>query len=65
VRPSAAGMIGRLISAGRGWVALLRRRIIASEQAGLMRRHLVQVPAPRSGFAGFRLPPEMIMVAVR
>jgi transposase-like protein len=23
------------------------------------------VPAPRSGFAGFRFPPEVIMVAVR
>jgi IS6 family transposase len=30
-----------------------------------MRRGQVQVPAPRSGFAGFRLPPEVILVAVR
>jgi transposase, IS6 family len=43
----------------------LHRRIIASGQAGLMRRGLARVSAPRSGFAGFRLPPEVIMVAVR
>ena len=30
-----------------------------------MRRGQVQVPAPRSGFAGFRFPPEVILVAVR
>ena len=30
-----------------------------------MRRRLARVPAPRSGFAGFRFPPEVIMVAVR
>jgi transposase, IS6 family len=34
-------------------------------QVGLMRRHLARVPVPRSGFAGFRFPPEVIMVAVR
>jgi IS6 family transposase len=45
--------------------ALLRRRITASGQAGLMRRRLARVPVPRSGFAGFRFPPEVIMVAVR
>jgi transposase-like protein len=45
--------------------ALLRRRITASEQAGLMRRRLARVPAPRSGFTGFRFPPEVIMMAVR
>jgi IS6 family transposase len=45
--------------------ALLRRRITASGQAGLMRRHLARVSAPRSGFAGFRFPPEVIMLAVR
>ncbi|MGH7745720.1 MAG: hypothetical protein ACREQ5_13160, partial [Candidatus Dormibacteria bacterium] len=33
------------------------------EKAGLMRRRLARVPAPRSGFAGFRFPPEVIMVA--
>jgi transposase, IS6 family len=43
----------------------MHRRITASRQAGLMRRRLVRVPAPRSGFAGFRFPPEVIMVAVR
>src|SRR3979490_3353708 len=30
-----------------------------------MRRHPARVPVPRSGFAGFRFPPEVIMVAVR
>jgi transposase-like protein len=30
-----------------------------------MRRRLARVPAPRSGFAGFRFPPEVIIVAVR
>jgi transposase, IS6 family len=43
----------------------LRRRITASGQVELMRRRLAQVPAPRSGFAGFRFPPAVIMVAVR
>jgi transposase-like protein len=43
----------------------LHRRITASGQAGLMRRRLARGPAPRSGFAGFRFLPEVIMVAVR
>jgi transposase, IS6 family len=30
-----------------------------------MRHRPAYVPAPRSGFAGFRFPPEVIMVAVR
>lgn len=34
-------------------------------QAVLMRRCRVRLPAPRSSFAGFRFPPEVIMVAVR
>ena len=34
-------------------------------QADLMRRRPARLPAPRSGFAGFRFPPEVIMVAVR
>jgi IS6 family transposase len=38
--------------------------IIASGQAGLMRRP-ARVSAPRSGFAGFRFPPEVITLAVR
>jgi hypothetical protein len=45
--------------------ALLRRRITAGGQAELMRRRPAQVPTPRSGFAGFRFPSEVIMVAVR
>ena len=34
-------------------------------QAVLMRRCPCRVPAPRSGFAGFRFPQEVIMVAMR
>src|ERR1700710_852270 len=34
-------------------------------QAVLMRRCRVRLPAPRSSFAGFRFPPEVITVAVR
>jgi transposase, IS6 family len=30
-----------------------------------MHRRLIRVSAPRSGFAGFRFPPDVIMVAVR
>jgi transposase-like protein len=30
-----------------------------------MRRRLVRTPVPRSAFAGFRFPPEVITVAVR
>jgi len=34
-------------------------------QAVLMRRRARRVPPPRSGFAGFRFPPDVIMVADR
>ena len=34
-------------------------------QAGLMRRRPAPAPALRSSFAGFRFPPEVIMLAVR
>lgn len=34
-------------------------------QAVLMRRRPRRAPSPQSGFAGFRFPPDMIMVAVR
>ena len=34
-------------------------------QGGVMRRRPVRVPAPRSSFAGFRFPPDVIVVAVR
>jgi transposase, IS6 family len=30
-----------------------------------MRRRISRVPAPRSGFVGFRFPPDVIMIAVR
>jgi transposase-like protein len=45
--------------------ALLHRRITTSRHAGLMRRRHAQASAPRSGFAGFRFPSGVIMVAVR
>jgi hypothetical protein len=34
-------------------------------QAVLMRRRPRRAPSPQSGFAGFRFPPDVIMVAVR
>ena len=34
-------------------------------QAGLMRRRSVRESTPRSGFAGFRFPPAVIILAVR
>jgi transposase, IS6 family len=43
----------------------LHRRITTSGQAELMRRRHARASAPRSGFAGFRFPPEVIMIAVR
>jgi hypothetical protein len=39
--------------------------IIAGGQAGLMHHRPARVPAPRSTFAGFRFPPEVITLAVR
>src|SRR5918997_4796322 len=48
-------------SAPRG---LLHRWRTRSWQAEVMRRR-VRVPAPRSSFAGFRFPPDVILVAVR
>jgi hypothetical protein len=44
---------------------LLHRWRTRSRQAGVMRRRCVRVPAPRSSFAGYRFPPEVILVAVR
>ncbi|HKR51521.1 MAG TPA: hypothetical protein VJT72_18455 [Pseudonocardiaceae bacterium] len=43
----------------------MHQRIIAIGQAGLMRPRPARVSAPRSGFAGFRFPPDVITVAVR
>jgi hypothetical protein len=34
-------------------------------QAGPMRRRAARVPVPRSGFVGFRFPPEVIILTVR
>jgi IS6 family transposase len=45
--------------------ALLHGRTTASRQAGLMRRRRARASASRSGFAGFRFPPDVIMIAVR
>jgi hypothetical protein len=45
-----------------GSVALIDDRL---EQGRPMRRRQVQMPPPRSGFAGFRFSPEVILVAVR
>jgi hypothetical protein len=42
----------------------LHRWRTKSRQAEVMRRR-VRVPAPRSSFAGYRFPPEVILVAVR
>ena len=43
----------------------MHRQIIESGQAGLVRHRLARVPAPKSGFAGLRFLPEVIIVAVR
>ncbi len=37
----------------------VHRRITGSGLAGLMRRRIARVPAPRPGFAGFRFAPEV------
>ncbi len=51
-----------LSSPSNGSVALTDRGL---GQGGSVRRCSARVPAPRSAFAGFRFPPEVIMVAVR
>ena len=43
----------------------MHRRITTSGQAELMRRRHARASAPRSGFAGFRFPPDVIMMVVR
>jgi hypothetical protein len=50
------------MSASRGTVASAGHEV---GQAGLMRGRPARVPVPRSSFAGFRFPPDVIMVAVR
>jgi hypothetical protein len=54
----------RVVGTVGGSVASVEDKI-RSWQAEVMRRRRVRVPAPRSSFAGFRFPPEVIMVAVR
>src|SRR6185312_12517025 len=46
----------------RGAVALTDQQF---GQAGLMRRRHSRLPVPRCSFAGFRFPPDVIMIAVR
>ncbi|MDQ3764467.1 MAG: alpha/beta hydrolase, partial [Actinomycetota bacterium] len=53
--------VGESLTSLAGTVASADHR---ERQAGLMRRHPARVPVPRSGFAGFRFPPDVIMVAV-
>ena len=52
--PRRAAPAGTVAFAG-GWLG----------QAGLMSHRPAAVPAPRSSFAGFRFPPEVIILAVR
>jgi transposase-like protein len=41
-------------------------RLLTGEAVGMKRRHLIRpVQPPRSAFAGFRFPPEVILIAVR
>jgi hypothetical protein len=53
--PAAAGSLLGAVASVEGEVG----------QAVLMRRRPRRVPSPQSGFAGFRFPPDVIMVAVR
>jgi hypothetical protein len=48
--------------AGRGAVASVESKV---RQAWSMRRRCRRVPALRSSFAGFRFPPDVIIIAVR
>ena len=52
----------RLQDGSRGAVASVESKI---RQAWSMRRRCRQVPALSSSFAGFRFPPDVIMIAVR
>jgi hypothetical protein len=54
VSPPRIGLRGTVASADGGF-----------RQAVLMRRRHFRLPVPRSSFAGFRFPPEVITVAVR
>jgi IS6 family transposase len=51
-----------MVRSWRGTVASTDDRF---GQAGLMRRRPARLPVPRSGFAGFRFSPDVILVAVR
>jgi hypothetical protein len=70
LRPATARAASSAVMSNSGrchWshrMALLHRWITVSGQAELM-RCLARASAPRSGFAGFRFPPEVIMAAVR
>jgi integrase len=60
----AAGVDVRTV-AGRLGGTVASAIIVVSGQAGLMRRRPARASTPRSGFAGFRFPPEVITLAVR
>jgi hypothetical protein len=59
------------IGSDKGWIvyAIVEGTVALADhglgQGGVMRRRPVWVPAPRSGFAGFRYPREVIVLAVR
>jgi IS6 family transposase len=55
----------RRAAPGRGLIGTVALADDVLGQAGLMRRCPARVPVPRSGFAGFRFPPDVIMIAVR
>src|SRR6187455_2139917 len=57
-----ARRLGLYWGGASGSVALLEGVIV---QAGLMSHRPAAVAVPRSSFAGFRFPPEVIMLAVR
>jgi hypothetical protein len=65
IHEQIASLLGHPRCGRVGREALLRRRITRSCRLGLMRRRPAPAPASRSGFAGFRFPPEVITVAVR
>lgn len=63
-RPRRGGRVAGVFGAEviSGSVALTDHQL---GQAELMHRRPARVPAPRSGFAGYRFPPEVIMAVVR
>jgi hypothetical protein len=63
---SAAVLKGCLLSLADGFQGVrLTEVVVKVRQSVVMCRGPRRVPSPRSGFAGFRFPPEVITVAVR